>query len=514
VIDPYRGVWTEPQLAELREQLSGACTTEIAAFDEFSSLLAGDRTSVPFDHVIFDTAPTGHTLRMLSLPRAWTTFLASTPQGASCLGPHSGLKMLEVRFAAAVAALADPGRTTLVLVTRPEAAALREAERTSGELEALEIRNQYLMINAVFHARDRSDVVALALEARGREALIAMPARLAALPSAQIPLRPFNMVGLPALRALFDDSAAVAITPPRAPPVAPSLPPLRSLIDDLAAPGRGLVLVMGKGGVGKTTIAAAIAVELASRGHHVHLSTTDPAAHVAATVAGQLENLTVSRIDPAAERQAYIDRVMATRGATLDEQGRALLTEDLRSPCYEEVAVFTAFARIVAEARASFVILDTAPSGHTVLLLDATGSYHRQVLRGSPSQRLVTPLMRIRDPQYSKILLVTLPETTPVSEAAWLQEDLRRAQIEPYAWVINESLAATGTTDPCLEARMAAEYEQVRRVQQEYAKRVAVVPWKLEEPVGLLRLQALAREGTPSTSDSIPSPTALDAAKS
>jgi len=497
VISPYRDVWTEPQLAELREQLAGSCTVEIAAFDEFAELLASDSMSVPFDHVLFDTAPTGHTLRLLGLPRAWTRFLQSTPQGASCLGPHSGLKMQEARFAAAVEALADGTRTTVVLVTRPDRAALREVDRTSGELDAMGISNQQLAINAVFQATGPGDRVADALEERGRAALRGLPPRLQRLPTLRVPLRAFNMVGLPALRALLDDRAAAALAHASPALDVPVLPPLASLIDALARPGRGLVMVMGKGGVGKTTIAAAIAVELASRGYPVHLSTTDPAAHLSTTLDGQLEHLTVSRIDPVAETQAYVARVMATRGARLDEAGRALLAEDLRSPCYEEVAVFTAFARIVAEARSRFVVLDTAPTGHTLLLLDATGSYHKQVAAthsgaGEAASRLVTPLSKLRDAEYTKILLVTLAETTPVSEAAQLQADLRRAQIEPFGWVINSSLAAAGSADPCLQQRIAAELAQIQLVQSRHSTRVAIVPWVKGEPVGPVRLLALA----------------------
>ena len=501
VIAPYRAIWTEAQVAELREQLAGACTVEIAAFDEFAELLAGDESSVPFDHVLFDTAPTGHTLRLLSLPRAWTGFLQSTTEGASCLGPHSGLKLQEARFAAALEALGDGGRTSIVLVARPDRAALREVDRTSGELETLGIRNQHLVVNAVFEATDRTDPVAIALEQRGREALREMPPRLQALPTMRIPMRAFNMIGLPALRALLDDRASASLSHAVQPFAVPSLPPLASLIDELAAPSHGLVMVMGKGGVGKTTIAAAIAAELASRGLSVHLSTTDPAAHLAAMLAGQLDNLKTSRIDPVAETKAYVDRVMASRGATLDAAGRALLAEDLRSPCYEEVAVFAAFSRIVSQARSSFVVLDTAPTGHTLLLLDAAGSFHRQMMNveagGAPAAgRVVTPLMKLRDPQYTKILLVTLAETTPVSEAARLQADLRRAEIEPYAWVINSSLAAAGSADPCLKQRIAAELEQIVLVRERHARKIAIVPWTTEEPVGPARLLALARNRT------------------
>ena len=491
VIAPYRSIWDAARIAQLREQLAGACTTEIAAFDEFVGLLAGDDRG--WDHVVFDTAPTGHTLRLLSLPRAWTGFLEDSPHSESCLGPHAGLKMQHDRFAAALAALTDGARTTVVLVTRPERAAMRKAARTSGELRELGLDNQQLVINAVFEARDGSDAVAVALEQRGRAALAEMPEPLRSLPTERVPLRPFNMVGLPALRALLGGAFDVAA--PVARGAMPELPPLASLFDELAAPGHGLIMVMGKGGVGKTTIAAAVAVELASRGFPVHLSTTDPAAHVASTLDAQVPNLKISRIDPEAETTAYVENVMKTRGAKLDAEGRALLAEDLRSPCYEEVAVFGAFSRLIREAQRGFVVLDTAPTGHTLLLLDATGAYHAEIVRAYKAEhagRITTPLMRLGDPAYTKILLVALAETTPVSEAAELQADLRRANIEPYAWVINSSLAAAGSRDPVLGERIVGELEQIAIVQTRHAKRVAIVPWQTEEPIGVERLRRLA----------------------
>lgn len=493
VLAPYEGLKTPEQLATIREQLSGACTTEIAAFDRFAELLAGGDEATRFDHVIFDTAPTGHTLRLLQLPRAWTAFLDSNTRGVSCLGPHSGLTMQRDRFAAALAALSDPKRTIVVLVARPNTSALREAERTSGELHALGVANQLLVVNAVFRATDSGDRVAVAFERRGADALEAMPATLRALPRFEVPLRPFDMVGLTALRALFADEQAPAITAVE-PAVQVELPQLGALVDELARGDHGLVMVMGKGGVGKTTIASAIAVELAARGLSVQLSTTDPAAHVAATVNGVVPHLKVSRIDPAEETRQYMEKVMKRKGAALDDEGRALLEEDLRSPCTEEVAVFHAFSRMVAESRQGHVVLDTAPTGHTLLLLDATGAYHRDVMRGlsdTDASRLVTPLMRLRDPTQTKILIVTLPEPTPVSEAAELQEDLRRAGIEPFAWVINSSFAASGTRDPLLRQRIAHEYTQIERVRRDYAKRIAAVPWVPEEPVGGDRLRGL-----------------------
>jgi len=472
-------------LAEVREQLSGACTIEIASFDEFSNLLADGAAA--YDHIVFDTAPTGHTLRLLSLPQAWSGFLKGNDRGASCLGPHSGLKMQEQRFNAALEGLRDPGQTTVVLVARAERSALSEAARTSDELRVLGLDNQRLAINGVFKTSDPSDGVARAIETLGQEAIQNMPAALRALPQSVVPLRAFDTVGLPALRALLSDVPAASGAPVVDPPP-PVFDHLEKLVDQLAASGRGLIMVMGKGGVGKTTIAAAIAIGLVRRGHAVHLNTTDPAAHLAMTLEGELPGLQVDRIDPKLETQRYIDKIMAARSPNLDAQEQALLLEDLQSPCTEEVAVFHAFSRTVSEARSAFVVLDTAPTGHSLLLIDATGAYHRQMTRefeGRGSAHIVTPLMRLQDATYTRIILVTLPEVTPVSQAAALQDDLRRARIEPYAWVVNKSLLVSGTHDPLLKARLDGERRQMQRLNSGLSPRTFVVPWMKEAPVGV-----------------------------
>jgi arsenite-transporting ATPase len=503
MVGPYRGLLPEAAIKSMEEQFSGSCTLEIAAFDEFSRLLGEPAATAKFDHVIFDTAPTGHTLRLLSLPSAWDGFMQQNTTGTSCLGPLAGLKAQQKLYQESVKALGDPGVTTLVLVARAEASAIREAARTSRELAELGIRNQHLVVNGVFRGLDTSDLYAIALQERGAEALNTMPDSLRSLPQTIVPLRPDGILGIESLRRLGTiDTASLSNASDLVTSRVHGLPLLSELIDDLVAPGHGVILAMGKGGVGKTTVAAAVAVAIAERGYDVHLSTTDPAAHIAAALNDErLPNLSISRIDPAAETAKYSAEVLKRAGTNLDAAGKALLEEDLRSPCTEEIAVFRAFADAVAAGTNKFVVLDTAPTGHTILLLDSALAYHREVTRqASEMPESVEKLLpRLRDPNFTRILIVTLPEATPVHEAAALQRDLRRAEIEPYAWVINQVLSPLPITDPLMKQRQLHEQKYLREVKEVQASRVAIIPWQMEPPTGLRRLSQLSQSSSENT---------------
>lgn len=494
MVAPYRGILPAAAIASMEEQFSGACTVEIAAFDEFAKLLGDPASTSEFDHVIFDTAPTGHTLRLLTLPSAWTEFIASSTGGASCLGPLAGLEKQKSLYAETVARLADPNQTLVVLVARADNASLREAERTRVELADLDVSNLKLTINGLFATAQDDDPIASALAKRNADALLAMPKGLGALPRSVVPFLPRGTVGLEALRAVFDPSKA---DHPQGPSTQyTSLPPgLSPLIEEISRTGHGVIMTMGKGGVGKTTVAAGVAVALAKRGHRVHLSTTDPAAHVANTVGSDVPGLTVSRIDPEREVAAYSEEVLAKAGKNLDPSARAMLEEDLRSPCTEEIAVFRAFANEVEKGMDGFVVLDTAPTGHTILLLDAAEAYHREVMRtrGDTPEAVSKLLPRLRDPDFTKVFIVTLPEATPVHEAERLQGDLERASIKPYAWVIDQSLLASRPQDSLLSLRGEYEIPFIRRVADQLAPRCALIPWLALAPVGAEGLEQLDR---------------------
>jgi arsenite-transporting ATPase len=491
IIAPVRGLLPDKELASITEQLSGSCTTEVASFDEFTGLLAEESLTDEYDHVVFDTAPTGHTIRLLQLPGSWTDFLEAGKGDASCLGPLSGLEKQRTVYAQAVNALKDPALTRLVLVTRAQASSLAEVDRTYSELNQIGITGEHLVINGVLPPIAGTEDLTAAVRHREAEAIAAMPTAIAGLSRDVIELKASNMIGVQALDTLFS-TAHASESPDGQPEMAEvTAASLAVLVDELERDDHGLVMCMGKGGVGKTTIAAAIAVALAHRGHEVHLTTTDPASHLTDTLNGSIPGLAVSRIDPVEATRSYRDHVMATKGKNLDDAGRATLAEDLRSPCTEEVAVFQQFSRAVMESRRQFVVIDTAPTGHTLLLLDAAGSYHRQIARQmGDSMPFVTPLMRLQDAAQTKVILVTLAEPTPVTEAQGLQEDLERAGIHPWAWVINNSIAAAHPETVFLRHRAAAEIEQVKRVYS-MAGRVAMVPLLATEPVGEDQLDAL-----------------------
>ncbi len=488
-ISPLEDILPQRDLERMREELSGACTTEIAAFDEFARYIAGDGGQTPYDIIIFDTAPTGHTLRLLELPAAWSDFIEENPDGASCLGPSSALKTNQQRYQKVVDRLKDANTTTIYLVTRPEKTALREADRSGKELMKMGLANQELLINGVFEPVDETDPFANKLSARMQDTLKEMPARLKELKQHTFPLRPWNLLGIEKLRNVFEpldgseaerESKGISRDD-----TVMELPDIDQLVDDLTeVNGNGLIMTMGKGGVGKTVIAASIAMKLAEKGFPVHLTTTDPAAHLSDYLedVSLPENLELNRIDPQAEKQSYIEKVLHQKGDGKTEEELRLLREDLESPCTEEVAVFHAFSKAIHQARRKFVVIDTAPTGHTLLLLDSTGSYHREVMRNSSvdAGKMKTPLLYLQDPEFTKLLLVTLPETTPVSEASKLQEDLRRSGIEPFAWIANQSMTATEITDPILKLRAAAEKPLLKRIQKKEASRLYSIPFIVE----------------------------------
>ncbi|MBB6624196.1 arsenical pump-driving ATPase [Clostridium gasigenes] len=480
VVGPYRGKLPEVVIKNMEEQLSGSCTVEIAAFNEFSNFITDEKVEAEFDHIIFDTAPTGHTLRMLQLPSAWSNFISDSTHGASCLGQLAGLEDKKEIYKNAVNTLASKDLTTLILVTRPEESPLKETKRASAELKNIGVNNQILVINGVMQSHD--DKLSTSLYEKQQKALENIPEDLKRLITFEIPLRPYNITGLENIRAFLKEDNIkysenkLEVT---------EIPKLKNVIDDLYNSNKKVIFTMGKGGVGKTAIAAAIALGLAARGKKVHLTTTDPAAHLKFVLDEGL-GIRISNIDEKEELEKYKEEVLGKARETMNDEDLEYVEEDLRSPCTQEIAVFRAFAEIVEGSGDEVVVIDTAPTGHTLLLLDSTQSYHKEIQRsqGDIPESVKKLLPTLRSEKDTAVIIVTLAETTPVYEALRLQEDLKRAGLHSKWWIINSSMYATNTTNKVLKAKASNEIQWINKVNEISNGNFAIIDWKPKDVKG------------------------------
>ena len=480
VVAPYRGKLPDVVIKNMEEQLSGSCTVEIAAFNEFSNFITDKKAQKEFDYIIFDTAPTGHTLRMLQLPSAWSNFMDESTHGASCLGQLAGLESKREVYKNAVKTLSDKDMTTLILVTRPEMAPLKETERASKELQDIGVNNQVLIINGVLKEFD--DSLSTDIFNKQQKSLKNIPQGLKNMDTYEIPLRPYNVTGLENLRAFLitDDikynEEKLNIK---------EIPKLKAVIDDIYASNKKVIFTMGKGGVGKTTIAAAIALGLSKKGKKVHLTTTDPAGHLNFVLDDSF-GITLSNIDEKMELEKYKEEVLSKARETMNEEDLEYVKEDLRSPCTQEIAVFRAFAEIVERSKNEIVVIDTAPTGHTLLLLESTQSYNQEIKRsqGDIPEAVKKLLPTLKNAEETEVIIVTLAETTPVYEAMRLEKDLKRAGINSKWWVINSSLYATNTTNKILKAKASNEVVWINKVNEISKGNFAVATWKAEEVKG------------------------------
>ncbi len=478
VVGPFRGKLPDSVIENMEEQLSGSCTVEIAAFNEFSNFITNSKLNTDYNHIIFDTAPTGHTLRMLQLPSAWTDFISESTHGASCLGQLSGLDSKKETYKKAVENLSDKSLTTLVLVTRPDKTPLNEVARASKELSEIGIKNQILVINGVLEHYD--DDLSESIFNKQKLALENMPEMLTEFDTYTIALRSYNITGIDSIRNLLkkDQINEQKVE------VKGKLFNLDDVVSDLVKNNRKVIFTMGKGGVGKTTIASSVALKLSKLGKKVHLATTDPADHIKFMIDSS-SGISMSHIDEKEELKKYQDEVLGNARKTMSEDDVAYIEEDLRSPCTQEIAVFRAFAELVEKADDEIVVIDTAPTGHTLLLLDSTLSYHQEVQRtqGQVPESVKNLLPRLRG-EETEVLIVSLAEATPFYEAYRLEEDLTRASIHTNWWIVNSSLYKANPSNKMLSAKANEEVKWINKILDHTSGKLAVIEWTKEDLCG------------------------------
>lgn len=481
VIGPFRGKLPEVAIQNMEEQLSGSCTVEIASFNEFSTFITDEKTAEKYDHIIFDTAPTGHALRMLELPSAWSDFIEKSTHGASCLGQLAGLKEKQEVYKKAVENLADGEKTTLILVARPDSSALKEAARASDELKEIGIQNQMLVINGVL--TDFDDDLSKIMVTNQQNALKQMPEELKEVEVYSVPLKAHNISSVENLRTFFTQEEVDTSSTDE---MMKGTYKLGNVIEDLYQSNKRVIFTMGKGGVGKTTLAATIAIEVAKKGKNVHLTTTDPAAHIR-NVIDESYGITMSNIDEDEELEKYRQEVLKKAyESNASQDDIDYIEEDLRSPCTQEIAVFRAFAEIVDRSEDEVVVIDTAPTGHTLLLLESTGNYDREISRtqGDAPESVKKLLPRLKDDTFTEVLIITLPEATPYYEAKRLKEDLDRAGIFSKWWIVNSSYQGLKTSNKFLSSKAKGEVKWINNIVKESDNHTAIVKWSPMELKG------------------------------
>jgi arsenite-transporting ATPase len=516
MLEPLSAILEGAVLEQVKEEFNGGCTVEIATFDKFTDFL-GDET---YDLIIFDTAPTGHTLRLMTLPNEWDKYIQKSAEGKgqTCIGPVSQIEGSRQKYSHAVSMLQDASRTTVYLVSRPEKTSVYETMRAKSELERTGIHNFHLIINGVYPNHSSLTGIFGSISENQKQYIKELRGLFPDAVS-EVPLQQSEVKGVKNISLLgeiaFDRKEAVIQLDfqHELPFNGFSSPELLNRLIQKKTDNR-IIILTGKGGVGKTVTACTLAVKMAEKGKTL-LFTTDPAAHIGPVLDTEINHIPVHiagglwavNIDQKTAVEEYRRKIMDdARAGGYSEELLDCLEEELESPCTEEIAIFEQFANLLNEPGWDYFVLDTAPTGHTLRLLELPFEYKKQLdmkLKGnvaapdsSPANtRIETLIARLKNPEQATFLLVAYPEFTPIHESHRAMKDLERVGINAQGIFLNHILKNEDCQSGFALDRWKLQQHYLHIAQKLYAPRpLFAIPLQPDEIIGLDKVKNLSNE--------------------
>jgi arsenite-transporting ATPase len=516
MLEPLSAILEGAVLEQVKEEFNGGCTVEIATFDKFTDFL-GDET---YDLIIFDTAPTGHTLRLMTLPNEWDKYIKKSAEGKgqTCIGPVSQIEGSRQKYAHAVSMLQDASRTTVYLVSRPEKTSVYESMRAKSELERTGIHNFHMIINGVYpnHSSLTGIFGSIAENQKQyvQELRSLFPETVSEVPLLQSEVKGVKNISLLGEIAFDHKEAIIHVDfPNKVPFNGFSAPELLSRLIGKKTDNR-IIILTGKGGVGKTVTACTLAVKMAEKGKTL-LFTTDPAAHIGQVLETEVNHIPVNiagglwavNIDQKTAVEEYRRKIMDdARTSGYNDELLASLEEELESPCTEEIAIFEQFANLLNEPGWDYFVLDTAPTGHTLRLLELPFEYKKQLdmkLKGNTTAtdnsqantKIEALIKRLKNPEQASFLLVAYPEFTPIHESHRAMKDLERVGINVQGIFLNHILQRSDCQNGFAMDRWKLQQHYLHIAREIYnPKPLFAIPLQPSEIIGIEKVKKLSNE--------------------
>lgn len=527
ILAPMRAAMPESVLSVMEEQFNSPCTTEIASFDRFVDFMTEEEfgEGLQFDHIIFDTAPTGHTIRLLELPVDWSKHIEESAKGSgqTCIGPVASIQENKKKYDKAISLMADPERTRFTFVLLAEGTSLYETKRAHAELSEIGVANSDFIVNGLLPLEVCDHEFFRSRYEMQQKYLRQIEEQFGADSVRQMYQRDSEIRGVDGLQHISVDlygngDAQWTLHDDRLAKTEPFTQEATDKIERLLtkrSDGTKSIYFTGKGGVGKTVVSCATAVHLAEKGYKTLLITTDPASHIGEVLGHSVEDkalpvedvpgLDAVIIDQEKATEEYKQRMLDEARQKYSEDMLTAMKEELESPCTEEMAAFDKFMEYVEADTYDLVVFDTAPTGHTLRLLELPFDYSDQVgmmfsgagngdqKESEAGNRLKRIIERMKDPEQSVFSFVLYPENTPIEEAWRAYNDLKEADIPIQFLVVNQVIDQSYCTNDFFNRRRAMQQYYLHRIRDKFRTPLALLPLLESEITGIDQVRKAAK---------------------